>query len=206
MHRSIVYIDGFNLYYGLKSKGWRRYYWLDIHKIALSILRPHQKLTAVKYFTARISANPGSPGKHKRQATFLDVLETLPDTKIYYGHYLTKSATCRNCGYTWDIPEEKMTDVNISVQMVTDAFNNNFDTAFLVSGDSDLAAPVETILQCYPEKRVIVVSPPNRQSRKLKSLATGYINLGEALLRNNLLPDTYIRPDGMILTRPPQWK
>ena len=24
-----VYIDGYNLYYGLKSKEWRRYLWLD---------------------------------------------------------------------------------------------------------------------------------------------------------------------------------
>ena len=28
--RVAVYIDGFNLYYGLKSKGWSRYYWLDL--------------------------------------------------------------------------------------------------------------------------------------------------------------------------------
>lgn len=25
--RVIAYIDGFNLYFGLKSKGWKRYYW-----------------------------------------------------------------------------------------------------------------------------------------------------------------------------------
>ena len=29
--RVAVYVDGFNLYYGLRSKGWRRYYWLDLH-------------------------------------------------------------------------------------------------------------------------------------------------------------------------------
>ena len=28
--RVAVYVDGFNLYYGLRSKGWRRYYWLDL--------------------------------------------------------------------------------------------------------------------------------------------------------------------------------
>ena len=30
MDRVIVYVDGFNLYYGLRSKGWKRFYWLDI--------------------------------------------------------------------------------------------------------------------------------------------------------------------------------
>ena len=23
-------IDGFNLYHGLRSKGWKKYYWLDL--------------------------------------------------------------------------------------------------------------------------------------------------------------------------------
>ena len=31
MQRVSVYVDGFNLYYGLKSKGWRRYYWLNLY-------------------------------------------------------------------------------------------------------------------------------------------------------------------------------
>ena len=30
MERVSVYVDGFNLYYGLRSRGWRRYYWLDL--------------------------------------------------------------------------------------------------------------------------------------------------------------------------------
>ncbi len=29
MKRTVVYIDGFNLYFGLKSKGWNRYYLFD---------------------------------------------------------------------------------------------------------------------------------------------------------------------------------
>ena len=29
MERVISYIDGFNLYFGLRSKGWRRFYWLS---------------------------------------------------------------------------------------------------------------------------------------------------------------------------------
>jgi len=30
MDRAIVCIDGFNLYFGLCDKGWRRYLWLDL--------------------------------------------------------------------------------------------------------------------------------------------------------------------------------
>ena len=52
--RVIVYIDGFNFYYGLKSTTrWRKYYWLDIVKLFESFMRPNQELIAVKYFSAR---------------------------------------------------------------------------------------------------------------------------------------------------------
>jgi hypothetical protein len=34
--RVIAYIDGFNLYYGLKDKGWRRYYWLNLNSLSTS--------------------------------------------------------------------------------------------------------------------------------------------------------------------------
>ena len=33
VERVIAYIDGFNLYFGLKSKGWKRYYWRDLERL-----------------------------------------------------------------------------------------------------------------------------------------------------------------------------
>ena len=44
-----------NLYHGLKSKGWRRYYWLDLRRLVENLLRPGQRLVMVRYFTARVS-------------------------------------------------------------------------------------------------------------------------------------------------------
>ena len=54
LQRVAAYIDGFNLYYGLRSKGWRRYYWLDLHRLVERLLRPGQQLVAVRYFTTRV--------------------------------------------------------------------------------------------------------------------------------------------------------
>lgn len=56
IQRVSVYVDGFNLYYGLKSKGWRHYYWLDLRRLSEKLLRPGQRLVMVRYFTARVSA------------------------------------------------------------------------------------------------------------------------------------------------------
>lgn len=53
--RVIVYIDGFNFYYGLKKDvRWKKYYWLDIVKLFEMFMRPNQELVAVKYFSARV--------------------------------------------------------------------------------------------------------------------------------------------------------
>ena len=48
MERVIAYIDGFNLHYGLKSKQWRRYYWLNLQVLALNLLKPYQQLELTK--------------------------------------------------------------------------------------------------------------------------------------------------------------
>ena len=40
MSRVIAYVDGFNLYFGLKAKGWKKHYWLDLNGLATSLIVP----------------------------------------------------------------------------------------------------------------------------------------------------------------------
>ncbi len=54
MEKIIFYIDGFNLYFGLKTKGWKSFYWLNLEKLAQNLLLNNQSLIKVKYFTSRI--------------------------------------------------------------------------------------------------------------------------------------------------------
>jgi hypothetical protein len=44
-----IYIDGFNFYYGLKSKNWRKYYWLDI-AFMLHIERKYTREQRIQFF------------------------------------------------------------------------------------------------------------------------------------------------------------
>ena len=165
MERIIAYVDGFNMYFGLKSSGWRRYYWLNIQELAHNLLLANQQLIFTKYFTTRVS---DPPDKQRRQATFIEALETLSDFKIFYGHYQLNPRVCRRCGFPDNVPNEKMTDVNIAVELLTDAFQDQFDTALLVSADSDLTAPVAAVKRLFPTKRVVAAFPPNRSSKHLK--------------------------------------
>ena len=55
--RVIVYIDGFNLYFGMTSV-YTNIKWLNVELMAQHIIKPHQTLVAVKYFTSLVSNNP----------------------------------------------------------------------------------------------------------------------------------------------------
>ena len=204
-NRVIIYIDGFNLYYGLKSKGWKKYYWLDLVSLSEALLKPQQKLERCHYFTARINRSSSRGQSAKRQSIWLDALDTLEDLTCHFGHYLQKRQKCQRCGSEWTIYEEKMTDVNIATQLILDAYENKFDTALVISGDSDLSTPIEKVLDRFPTKKIVVVFPPNRHSNHLIKIATSSFILGETKLRQNQLPEMIVTQTGHELKRPPEW-
>lgn len=206
VNRTVAYVDGFNLYFGLRRKGWRRYYWLDLAALARSLLKDYQSLQATHYFTARIRLNGNNQADMHRQNRYLEALEARSSLFVHYGHYLQKRRACRQCGAKWVDYEEKMTDVNIATQMLLDSFDNNFDTALVVSADSDLTTPVRRIRTRFDNKRIIVALPPGSQSISLVGVAHGYIHIGEEKLRRCQLPREVRRRDGYVLRRPEYWK
>lgn len=203
MERIIAYVDGFNLYFGIRDKRWRRYYWLDIQRLAKHLLKSHQTLECTKYFTSRVMDNPE---KQKRQNSFLEALETLTDFEMFFGKYIVNRMRCSKCNFISFIPNEKMTDVNIATEMLADAFQDRFDTALLIGADSDLKGPLVAIRNLFPAKRIIVAFPPERRSWDLRNIAHGYISIGEHELRNSQFPDELIKPDGYVLKRPEEWR
>ena len=206
MSRVTAYIDGFNLYFGLKSKGWKRHYWLDVVGLARSLLKPGQTLQAVHYFTARIRLAGNNHADMQRQADYLDALATLPPLTIHFGHYLPKDRKCRRCDNVWTDYEEKMTDVNIAVQLLADAYDDHFDTALLISADSDLTTPVQQVLARFPRKRIIVVQPPGRNSVHLEKAASAAFTLSETKVRQNQLPPAVAAANGYLIHRPATWR
>jgi len=204
--RIASYIDGFNLYFGLRSKGWRKYYWLDPAALSRSLLKPDQQLVACNYFTARIRSHTNGGQSNARQSLWIDALQAQPDIQCQFGHYLSKERRCRACRITWKDFEEKMTDVKIATQILVDAFDNAYDTALIISGDSDLVPPLQAIRNRQPDKRIIVAFPPGRRSEQLRQVAHGCFTIGEVKLRKNLLPDEIALPNGHILRRPAKWR
>jgi len=206
MERVIAYIDGFNLYFGLREARLRRYYWLDVKRLIQNLLKPHQQLEHVHYFTSRVSSTKDDRDQSKRQGAYIESLETLSDVTLHYGHYLEKPMQCRKCGYRWISHEEKMTDVNIATEMMHDAFEDKFDSALLVSGDSDLSMPIEQIRESFPKKRIVIAFPPKRNSVHLKGVAHAYFTISRKKLKDSQLPEQISKLDGFVLSRPTTWR
>jgi uncharacterized LabA/DUF88 family protein len=199
--RVIVYVDGFNLYFGIKEAGFKNCKWLDIHQLILGLIKPGQELILIKYFTSRVSNNPD---KQKRQSTYIEALETK-GIKIYYGHYQSNTINCKRCGNIWPSYNEKMTDVNIATQMLVDAYKNAFDMAMLVSGDSDLVPPIKAIHENFSQKRVFVAFPPKRHNASVSTVAKGSMTIGRKKLVDSQFPEEIPKKNGYILKKPIEW-
>ena len=130
MERVTVYVDGFNLYYGLRrmravDADWQKFYWLDFVKFFEHFKDRSQILQKVVYFTTP----PQNIQKSNRQAKLLDVNKLLNENRfeVIYGKFIDKWLICPKCKSKYKKPEEKRTDVNISVQMMNDCALDNTD-------------------------------------------------------------------------------
>ena len=204
--RSIVYVDGFNLYYGALKGGPHR--WLDLDRY-FGLLRTDDHVQRIWYFTAVIQGP-----RRERQLTYLKALSSTPRVAIQYGRYKEKVVRCTvaGCGCTgtreFHVPEEKGTDVNIAVQMLDDAYQHHAERMVLVSGDSDLVPAIRTIKQRFPKIRVMVYIPA-RDSRRgaateLRTAADKHKTLPTGLLARAQFPVVVRTPNGSVV-RPAAW-
>ncbi len=200
--RVVAYIDGFNLYFGMREAGFDKCRWLDVVKLINSLLEPNQELIKVKYFTSRVSNNPD---KQKRQSTYLDALEST-GTQIIYGNYQDNNTECNRCGHVWKSAKEKMTDVNIATSIIIDAFKDKYDMAMLISGDSDLSPPIKAIHELFKQKRVFIAFPPKRHNSTMAIVSRGSMIIGRKKLVDAQFNEEVISKTGFKLRIPDQWK
>lgn len=194
--RVTFYIDGFNFYNGLKDAArnnamWRRYYWLDLVKFAEQFLGQDEELVSVKYFTAV----PLKTDKAQRQSALFRANKFINGARIEFinGKYYTKPITCNACKGSFNLAEEKRTDVNISVHLMADSAQDKTDIFVLISADSDLVPPLDFITNAYPNKRIRVYFPPHRKSHDLAKYSSNgkaiYLFYNELKFRKAMLDE-----------------
>ena len=192
--RTIVYIDGFNFYYG-QLRG-TPYKWLNLTKLFNSLLSEENNLIKIKYFTTRVSASNHDPLIAHRQNAYLRALEVCcPEVETFFGHFLRHRIFAENA---YPPPEkiaiykteEKGSDVNLALHLLNDAWLDHYDCAVIVSNDSDLSIALKMVRE-ERQKTLGLITPgfPKRRiSKELKKHANFTKIIRPWILEQSLLP------------------
>lgn len=211
-----LYIDGFNLYFGaLKGTELR---WLNPVALARNVF-PSLDVIATKYFSAPVVDEVGKAGQAQRQALYWRALRSLPNLDIVEGKFRVRRLWAKSATPPPELvevirAEEKGSDVNLATHLLMDAIHEQADVFIIVSGDSDLVAPIAAVSRRL-KKTVAVINPqrlsgPNhrrgRGSRELKQVATYYRGgLTWAQLEKSQFPPS-IKDDIGYFNPPAEWK
>lgn len=166
--RTIVYVDGFNFYYGqVKGTPWK---WLDLLLLFEQVLDPRNQIVKVKYFTARVQPTEKDPEVSKRQDVYFRALRRYCEkVEICLGHFLRHEVWMENANpppkktKVWK-NEEKGSDVNLALHVLNDAWLNLYDCAVIVSNDSDLSMALHFVKS--QNKKIIGLITPGAPKRK----------------------------------------
>ena len=203
--RIIVFIDGFNLYHAIDALQQDHLKWLDLRSLSEAFSKKStEQIITVYYFTALATWLPECMQRHK---TYIKALDTKNVTTVF-GHFKKKQAKCNACKSTWITREEKESDVNIAIYLLNEAHLDNFDKAFVVTADSDLVPAIQMVLDTFPKKEIVVLTPPKRYqiAREIRSKVET-IKIREKHLKNNLLADVIYDENGNItVNRPLKYK
>lgn len=210
-----VYIDGFNLYYGLYQHGppdCRPYKWLNLVQVGEEMSRRLNlsgSVSRARYFTAKARPRKSDPSQSTRQQMFIRALETLEQMSVHWGLHIETEKWGIEVGDTkhklrrFTTREEKGSDVSLGVFLIRDAALKDIDAALVISNDSDLADAIHVARQDF-NIPVYVVSPqPNRYvSGKLQRAASGSIVLDKSCLVKCQFPNPVIDKQGRAIRKP----
>jgi len=232
---TIVYIDGFNFYYGA-VKG-TPHKWLDYEALCRRLL-PRDQIDKIRYFTAPVKARDGDPGGPQRQHAFLRAVSSNPIIEIHQGHFRSDPAWLPLAGGQWSSAsrprvrprwlldtvqrwveptiqrppsirvvktEEKGSDVNLASHLLRDTFKGDCKKALVISNDSDLAEPIRMAVD---EGIVVGVVNPHhlsKKSRHLKDIASFELQLRHQILASCQMPNPVINPKGKQIHKPEAW-
>ncbi len=186
MDRIIVFIDGSNLYHGLRAAaGHAR---LDFERFAKQLCGSTRRLVHTHYYNIPLR-QADDPKAYAGQQKFFAQLRKVPHLTIHLGRLVDREREekCPGCAhaYTVEYRTEKGVDVQLAAHMLAHAFDNQYDTAILVSHDGDFAPVVAEVQRL--NKRVENAEFPNRLPSFLSGSCSGTLTLDEALLKPCLI-------------------
>jgi uncharacterized LabA/DUF88 family protein len=135
---------------------------------------------------------------------FIRALENS-GVKVVYGEFKLKDRLCPNCNVEYQGHEEKQTDVNLAISLFSLAIEDRYDTALVVTGDSDIIPSMKAVRKMFPAKRIGVAIPIGREAEDIKNTASFYVRLKEKQFKTSLFPDEIDLGNGQKLIKPSTW-
>lgn len=218
--KTIVYVDGFNLYYRL-LKGKTGVKWLDLEALIRKYLAPQADLLKIRYYTAPVNAK-GDPQAPEDQQAYLNALRSRPLVEIINGRFLTSkkwAGLVHPPEYRPRVTmlepypdvvriyntEEKGSDVNLGVHLVQDAYLDRFDQAIILTNDTDLLEPMRIVIEDVG-KRVGLYAPVRSPAKSLKDIASFVYHISLADARACQFPEKVpFGKKGKTAVRPSDW-
>jgi uncharacterized LabA/DUF88 family protein len=99
--------------------------------------------------------------------------------------------------------EEKGSDVNLGVHLVRDAFKGYFDTAAVLTNDTDLCEPIRIVTQEL-NLPVILLSPTSKPAASLQKVATSVRHI-DPYLGPSQFPSTIQMSREKPIVKPAGW-
>lgn len=185
--RVMVFVDGGNLYAAIRF-GLHIQKSVNIESLVRKLVSGRQLVRAYYYTTP--SPHPGSP-QGKGHQRFIDRLGWIENLQVRLGRILPRSHTveCPKCKEKFEQEDhiQKGVDTRIAVDMVTLAVRDAYETAILVSGDSDLAEAVNYIREQTNKKVENACVPGKGWAKKLREAADKRIPLTQEYIGECLL-------------------
>lgn len=215
---TIVYIDGFNLYYRVLKGSHHK--WLDLEALCRALLPPPANIIRINFYTARVSSKVDAMAPFKQQI-YLSALATLPLVHVHLSEFMVKEKWAKlaqppafkpACTLApSDMPvvakiiktEEKGSDVKLGAHLVRDAFTGAFHEAAVLTNDTDIEEPIRIVTQ-ETGKRVTLLSPVRRPAASLVQYASAIRYIGNRASAAQF-PDTIIAAAGHPIAKPQDW-
>lgn len=135
-NRIIIFIDGSNFYHSLKDTFGFHENEVDFKKM-INILLNGRLLIGVYYYNAPLDRGYNEEIYHKQQKFFSE-LRKIPGFNVILCTLKKRKDPRGKIEY-----KMKGDDINLAIDMVSFAYENNYDTAIIVSGDGDFVPAVK---------------------------------------------------------------
>ena len=142
MKKVILFIDGNNFYYSLKSIYGKdkRLTNFNFNKLGEIVSGKNREFLRAFYYNASLDYSDNQE-KYWKQQRFFDKIKNTEKVKLV----LVRLQKRKIKGTTEHYYVVKGDDIHIAVDMVKGAYDNAFDVAILVSGDGDFVPAVKAV-------------------------------------------------------------